>query len=109
MNEHPRKPITPETTISAEEAETRFPELPARAEKGESFTVTRDGRAVARIVQAPKEFDREKAKAAGQSILARLDAAGPRVSEEQAQQNWEELKADMERGLDERMDRWSKS
>ena len=108
MNEHPRKPITPETTISAEEAETRFPELPARAEKGESFTVTRDGRAVARIVRAPEEFDKEKAKAAAEWIRARLDEA-PRVSEEEAQRNWEQLKAEIDQDMDERADRWLKS
>ena len=46
------------TTVGAYEAKTKFSELILRAEKGESFVVTKNGRPVARI--APMvEFDRE--------------------------------------------------
>jgi prevent-host-death family protein len=38
--------------IGAYEAKTRFPELLDRAEKGERFTITRHGKAVAEIVPA---------------------------------------------------------
>ena len=95
------------TTIGAYEAKTKFSELIARAEKGETFVVTRNGRPVARI--APMiAFDRERARRAGERILARLDKA-PRVSEREAQRNWEELKADIEHDREERIDRWRKS
>jgi len=39
-------------TIGAYEAKTRFSELLDRAEKGERFTITRHGKAVAEIVPA---------------------------------------------------------
>jgi hypothetical protein len=59
-------------------------------------------------IKPPRLFDREAAQRAGARILARLDAA-PKVSEEEAQKNWEELKRDMEQERDERIDRWLKS
>jgi prevent-host-death family protein len=95
------------TTIGAYEAKTKFSELIGRAEKGESFVVTKNGRPVARITP-PATFDDKKARLAGERMLARLAAQGPPVSEEEAQRNWEELKADMDRELDERVDRWLK-
>jgi prevent-host-death family protein len=97
-----------ETTIGSYEAKTKFSELIARAEKGESFVVTKNGRPVARITPMVA-FDREKVRRAVERIRARLAAQGPRVSEEEAQRNWEELKRDMERGYQERIDRWLKS
>src|SRR5215216_6443919 len=95
------------TTVGAYEAKTKFSELIARAEQGESFIVTKNGRPVAEI-RPVRAFDRDAAKRAGQRILARLDAA-PKVSEEEAQRNWEEHKAELDRELDERVDRWLKS
>jgi prevent-host-death family protein len=95
------------TSIGAYEAKTKFSELIARAEKGESFVVTKHGRPVARITPMVA-VDREEARRAGERILARLNR-GPRVSEEEAQRNWEELKADIDRELNERVDRWLKS
>ncbi|MEA2872795.1 MAG: Antitoxin Phd YefM, type toxin-antitoxin system [Hyphomicrobiales bacterium] len=95
------------TTVGAYEAKTKFSELIARAEKGESFVVTKNGRPVAEI-KPPKAFDRERARQAGERILARLDAA-PMVPEEEAQRNYEEHKADIERELDARVDKWLKS
>ena len=104
-----RKPDlkTGATTVGAYEAKTNFSELIARAEKGESFVVTKNGRPVARITPMAT-FDREKARRAAEGIRALLAAQGPGVSEEQAQRNWEDLKADIERDLDERVDRWLK-
>ena len=100
---HPKAP-----SIGAYEAKTRFSELIARAEQGESFVVTKHGREVARI-EPPRAFDREKAKRAGERILARLEAHAARVSEAEARQEWESLKADIEADRDERADRWLKS
>jgi prevent-host-death family protein len=97
-----------ETTIGSYEAKTKFSELIARAEKGESFVVTKNGRPIARITPL-ESFDRDKAREAVDRIRARLAAQGPRVSEQEAQRNWEELKRDMEREEDERIDRWLKS
>ncbi len=97
-----------DTTIGAYEAKTKFSELIARAEKGESFTVTKNGRPVARITPTVA-FDREKARKAGERIRAMLAAQGPRVSEEEAQRNYEEMKRDLEAEEDARIDRWLKS
>ena len=94
-------------SVGAYEAKTRFSELIARAEKGESFIVTKHGREVARI-EPPRAFDREKARRAGERIQARLEARA-RVSEAEAQREWESLKADIEADRDERADRWLKS
>jgi prevent-host-death family protein len=95
------------TTVGAYEAKTKFSELIARAEKGETFVVTKNGRPVAEI-KPLRQFEREAARRAGERILARLNAA-PMVSEEVAQRNYEEHKADIERDLDARVDKWLKS
>ena len=77
------------TTVGAYEAKTKFSELIARAEKGESFVVTKNGRPVAEI-KPVRQFDRRGgAQSGGERILARLDAA-PTVSEEEARRNYEE-------------------
>jgi len=101
-------PKTGATTVGAYEAKTKFSELITRAEKGESFVVTKNGRPVARITPMVA-FDHEKARRAAERIRELAALQGPRASEEEAQRNWEELKADMERDLDERVDRWLKS
>jgi len=108
MDDATNNPNGGATTVGAYEAKTKFSELIARAEKGESFVVTKNGRPVARIMPAA-DFDREKARRAGARIRALLAMQGPPVSESEAQRNWEEHKADMERELDERVDRWLKS
>jgi len=95
------------TTVGAYEAKTKFSELIARAEKGESFVVTKNGRPVAEI-KPIRQFDRQAARAAADRIRARLDAA-PKVSEEEAQRNWEETKRIIEEDRRERIDRWLKS
>ena len=81
------------TTVGAYEAKTKFSELIARAEKGESFVVTKNGRPVAEIMP-PRPFDREKAPQAARrrALRAFLDAQGPPVSPEELQRNWEETK-----------------
>jgi prevent-host-death family protein len=95
-------------SIGAYEAKTRFSELIARAERGESFVVTKHGREVARIEPAAS-FDREKARRAVERIRARLAAGGAPVPKEKAQEEWAKLKADIEHDRDERVDRWLKS
>ena len=96
------------TTVGAYEAKTKFSELIARAEKGESFVVTKNGRPVAEI-KPPRAFDRERAQAAADALRAFLDAQGPPVSEEEAQRNWENLKRELEAEDDEREAEWLSS
>src|SRR5437588_8805955 len=93
------------TSVGAYEAKTRFSELIARAEKGESFVVTKNGRPVARITPMIT-FDREKARWAVEGLRALRAQQGPPVSEEEAQRNWEQLKQELEAEEDERIDRW---
>jgi prevent-host-death family protein len=106
--DHRRAPAP--TEVTAEEAATGFSELIARAEQGESFVVTKDGKPVARIepTVSPK-FDRERARKAAENLRASLASQGPPVSEEEAQRNWGELKESIEHDRQERMDRWLKS
>ena len=54
-------------SIGAFDAKTRLSELLARAEKGESFVITKHGRPVARLVPEG-EGDRERAAAAGERL-----------------------------------------
>lgn len=96
------------TTLGAYEAKTRFSELVARAEKGESFVVTKNGRPVARIVPI-NESDRERAQHAATRLLALLASQGPAVSEQEAQENWQQLKRDLEAEDDEQIDQWRSS
>ena len=42
------------TTVGAYEAKTHLPELLQRVERGETITITRHGREVARLVPAPR-------------------------------------------------------
>ena len=87
------------TTIGAYEAKSKFSELIARTEKGESFVVTRNGRPVARIT--PIASDRQlEAKAAGQRLVARFDARARGEFDFDA--FWAELKQED----DEQADRW---
>lgn len=55
--------------IGAYEAKTHLPRLLDRVARGESLTITRHGRPVARLV--PVETDREQAKAAAARIVER--------------------------------------
>jgi prevent-host-death family protein len=96
------------TTVGAYEAKTKFSELIARAEKGESFIVTKNGRPVARITPTA-EFDREKARRAVERMREFLEAQGPPVSEEEAQRNYEEMKRELDAEDDERAEQWLSS
>jgi len=108
MLDHKGKPSPAGTTIGAYEAKTKFSELIARAEKGESFVVTKNGRPVARIDPIEDVQRLAEARAAGERILARMDARGL-VTDEEGQRNWEEIKREMEQEDDEREKRWRSS
>ena len=56
-------------TVGAYEAKTHLPRLLDRVARGESLTITRHGRPVARLV--PVAGDREQAKAAAARIVER--------------------------------------
>jgi prevent-host-death family protein len=73
------------TVIGVYEAKTKFSEIIARAEKGESFVVTRNGRPVARIEPA-RIVDRERARRAVEGIR-RLAA-----SVDLGDVSWDEIK-----------------
>lgn len=96
------------TTVGAYEAKTKFSELIARAEKGESFVVTKNGRPVAEITP-PKQFDREKARQAFEELRRFREAQGPPVSEEESQRNWEETKRELDAEDDAWDDQWLSS
>ena len=57
--------------IGAFEAKNRLGSLLDAAEHGEEITITRRGRAVARLVPAQQGVDRDKARAAAARIIAR--------------------------------------
>ena len=95
-------------TIGAYEAKTKFSELIARAEKGESFTITTNGRPVARILPTA-DFEREQARRAVEELREFRSRQGPPVSEQEARQNWEALKAEIEAEDDEREAQWFSS
>jgi len=96
------------TTIGAYEAKTKFSELIARAEKGESFVVTKNGRPVARIAP-PVEFEREKVRTAFEELRRFRDMQGPPVPEEVSQRNWEEMKRELDAEDDAWDDQWLSS
>jgi prevent-host-death family protein len=102
------KPASAETTVGAYEAKTKFSELIARAEKGESFVVTKNGRPVARIDPIEDVRRLAEARAAGERILERMDARGL-VSDQEAQRNWEEIKRELDLEDDEREKQWLSS
>lgn len=57
-------------TVGAFEAKTHLPRLLDRVARGESVTITRHGRPVARLVPV-EDSDRDRAKRAIERILAR--------------------------------------
>lgn len=65
------------TEFGADDAGTRFPELLARAEGGETITIRRDGRAVARLVPVKHHKTLEERRAAHETYLAWVQAHGP--------------------------------
>ncbi len=68
------------------EAKNTLSALLDRVEKGEEITITRRGIAVAKLVPAKPGFDREKARAAAEGLLAlRAKLKGPPLT-------WEEIK-----------------
>lgn len=101
--DHPK-----EESIGSYEAKTRFSELIARAEKGESFVVTKHGREVARI-EPPQGDERKKVRQAVEALRRFREAQGPPVSEKESQRNYEQMKRELEAEDDERVDRWISS
>jgi len=99
---------TKDRSLGAYEAKTRFSELIARAEQGESFVVTKHGREVARI-EPPRADERNQVRQAVEALRRFRQAQGPRVSEEEAQRNYEEMKRELEAEDDERIDQWISS
>ena len=99
---------TRDQSIGAYEAKTRFSELIARAERGESFIVTKNGREVARI-EPPQGQDRKKVRQAVEALRLFREAQGPPVSEKEAQHNYEEMKRELDAEDEERDDRWISS
>jgi prevent-host-death family protein len=87
------------TIVGAYEAKTKFSELIARAEKGESFVVTKNGRPVAHILPADTQHETE-ARSAGERILARYDARA------RGEFDFDQFWADLKQEYDERADRW---
>ncbi len=96
------------TQVGAYEAKTKFSELIARTEKGESFVVTKNGRPVARITPAAPS-DREKARQAVERLRLLRAAQGRPVGEDEARRNWEEMKRELEAEDDEREEGWFSS
>ncbi len=88
--------------VGAYEARTKFSEFLGRAERGENFVITKNGREVARLTPVSANRN-DEAKAAGQRILARLDARYRGEFDFEA--FWSELKQER----DERADRWHSS
>ena len=60
--------------IEAAEAKNDFSALLDRVERGEEVVITREGRAVAKLVPVRSRPDREQAKAAAQRIRERAAA-----------------------------------
>ena len=96
------------TTVGAYEAKTKFSELIARAEKGESFVVTKNGRPVAEI-RPSKQFDRTAARQAIEEMRRFREKQGPRASEDESQRNWEKLKRELDAEDDAWDDQWVSS
>ena len=94
-------------SIGAYEAKTKLSELLDRAEKGEIFEITKNGRPVAKLVPIV-DPSRADALAAAERLRAWL-AESPRPSEEEAQRNWEDLKRELAQEDDERTDGWLSS
>jgi prevent-host-death family protein len=96
------------TAVGAYEAKTKFSELIARAERGESFVITKNGRPVARITPT-ETFDHEKARQAIERLRQFREAQGPPVSEEEAQRNYEKMKRELDAEDDAWDDQWISS
>jgi prevent-host-death family protein len=102
------KPNSGPTTVGAYEAKTKFSELIARAEKGESFVITKNGRQVAEI-KPPGQFDHEKVRRAFEELRRLRELQGPPVSAEESQRNWEEMKRELDAEDDAWDDQWLSS
>ena len=80
------------TRIGAYEAKTRLFEFLDRAEKGEAFEITKNGRLVARIVGA-ESLGRQGALAAAERMKTRLRARAEQKAHPPI--GWDEIKNDI--------------
>lgn len=70
------------TSVGTYEAKTNLPELLHRAEAGESITITRNGRPVAKLVPFDEDLPDESADdlvAAMRKIRSRVKKGGPSI------------------------------
>lgn len=81
-----------EKTVGAFEAKTHFSALLERAERGEEITITRRGKAVARIVPMAKQADPAKVR----KVLSRLRAEGKKLGVKSF--DWKEWKSYRDEG-----------
>lgn len=79
-------------TIGAYEAKTHLAALLDRVEQGESLTITRNGRSVARLV--PTNGDAVDIEA----VMAAADALRDRIAARSGPVTWEELREDRDAG-----------
>lgn len=81
-----------EKTVGAFEAKTHFSALLERAERGEEITITRRGKAVAKIVPVKKQADPAQVR----KVLARLRAEGKNLGVKKF--DWNEWKSYRDEG-----------
>lgn len=81
-----------EKTVGAFEAKTHFSALLERAERGEEITITRRGKAVAKIVPVKKQADPAQVR----KVLARLRAEGKKLGVKKF--DWNEWKSYRDEG-----------
>lgn len=67
------------TNFGATDAKARFSELLARVEAGETITIRKHGRPVAKLVPAQPKYTREERRAAVEGFFAWQRAHGPRL------------------------------
>jgi len=81
-----------EKTVGAFEAKTHFSALLERAERGEEITITRRGKAVAKIVPVKKRIDPAETR----KVLAQLRVEGKKLGVKKF--DWNEWKSYRDEG-----------
>ncbi len=70
-------------TVGAFDAKTRLSELLERTAKGETFEITKHGRAVGRLIPPATVRDRETAAAAAERLIALGQSVQGKISREE--------------------------